>query len=102
MRSPEDEDYWSTGVYKEIVPMKRIVLTDSFADSEGNVIPASQYGMSGDWPLELNLTLMFEEFDGKTKLTLQHQGFPDRENRDLAEAGWKESFNKLATYLQTL
>ena len=102
MRSPEDEDYWSTGVYKEIVPMKRIVSTDSFADSEGNVIPASQYGMSGDWPLELNLTLMFEEFDGKTKLTLQHQGFPDRENRDLAEAGWKESFNKLATYLQTL
>jgi uncharacterized protein YndB with AHSA1/START domain len=102
MRSPDGEDIWSTGVYKEIVHMKKIVSTDSFADTEGNVVPASQYGMSGDWPLELEVTVMFEEVDGKTKLTLHHQGFPDRENRDLAEAGWKESFNKLATYLKTL
>ena len=82
--------------------MKRIVSTDSFADSDGNVISASTYGMSGDWPLELNITVMFEEVDGKTKLTLQHQGFPDRKNRDLAETGWKESFNKLANYLKTI
>ncbi len=102
MRSPEGEDFWSTGVYKEIVPMKKIVSTDSFADSEGNVVPASHYGMSGDWPLELNVTVTFEEVDGKTKFTLQHQGFPDRKNRDLAEAGWKESLNKLAKYLKTL
>jgi uncharacterized protein YndB with AHSA1/START domain/predicted enzyme related to lactoylglutathione lyase len=102
MRSPEGEEVWSTGVYKEIVPMKRIVSTDSFADSDGNVISASTYGMSGDWPLELNITVMFEEVDGKTKLTLQHQGFPDRKNRDLAETGWKESFNKLANYLKTI
>ena len=102
MRSPEGEDIWSTGVYKEIVPMKKIISTDSFADSEGNVVPASQYGIGGDWPLELIVTVMFEEKDGKTKLTLQHQGFPDRENRDSAEAGWKESFTKLATYLETL
>ena len=102
MRSPEGQDIWGTGVYKEIVPMKRIVSTDSFADSNGNAVHASNYGMNGDWPLELIVTVMFEEVDGKTKLTLQHQGFPDRENRDSAEAGWKESFNKLATYLDTL
>jgi uncharacterized protein YndB with AHSA1/START domain len=40
MRSPEGEDYWSTGVYREIVPLKRIACTDSFADSEGNVVAA--------------------------------------------------------------
>jgi uncharacterized protein YndB with AHSA1/START domain/predicted enzyme related to lactoylglutathione lyase len=101
MRSPEGEDFWSTGVYKEIVPMERIVATDSFADSEGNVVSASHYGMSDDWPLELNVIVTFEEIDGKTKLTLQHQGFPDRKNRDLAEAGWKESLNKLVKYLKT-
>ncbi len=102
MRSPEGEDIWNTGVYKEIVPMKRIVSTDSFADSDGNVVSASHYGMDKDWPLEMNVTVMFEEVDGKTKLTLQHQGFPDRKNRDLAETGWKESFNKLAKYLKTI
>src|SRR5512145_956811 len=40
MRSPEGQDYWSTGVYRDIVPMKRIVYTDSFADDKGNVVPA--------------------------------------------------------------
>jgi uncharacterized protein YndB with AHSA1/START domain/predicted enzyme related to lactoylglutathione lyase len=102
IRSHDGEDVCSTGVYKEIVPMERIVATDSFADSEGNVVAASHYGMSGDWPLELNAIVIFEEVDGKTKLTLQHQGFPDHKNRDFAETGWKESFDKLATYLNTL
>jgi len=100
MRSPENEDFWSTGIHKEVVPMKRIVSTDSFADSEGKVVPASHYGMTGDWPLELNITVTFEEEDGKTKLTIQHEGFPDHENRTLAEEGWKESLDKLDTYLE--
>ncbi|WP_414468667.1 SRPBCC domain-containing protein [Methanobacterium sp. ACI-7] len=100
MRSPEGQDFWSTGVYKEIVPKERIVSTDSFSDEDGNAVNASHYGMSGDWPLELEVMVTFkEEEDGKTRLTLQHAGFPDRENRDLAEAGWNESLDKLAEYL---
>ncbi|MEN6342250.1 MAG: SRPBCC domain-containing protein [Methanospirillum sp.] len=95
MRSPEGQDFWSTGVYRELVEPERIVATDSFSDAEGNVIPASQYGMTGDWPLELVATFTFEEENGKTKLTLRHEGFPDRENRDMARAGWNESFDKL-------
>jgi len=35
MRSPEGKDYWSRGVYREIVPPERIVCTDSFADEKG-------------------------------------------------------------------
>lgn len=63
------------------------------------MIPASQYGMSGGWPSELLVTVIFEENDGKTKLTLRHEGIPSGENRDSAEAGWNESFDKLAEYL---
>jgi uncharacterized protein YndB with AHSA1/START domain len=95
MRSPEGQDAWSTGVYREIVEPERIVATDSFSDAEGNVVPASHYGMGGDWPLELLVTVTFEEVDGRTKLTLRHEGFPDRENRDLAGMGWNQSFDKL-------
>ena len=35
MRSPEFQegrDLWSTGVYREIVPLERLVCTNSFAD----------------------------------------------------------------------
>lgn len=99
MRSPEGQDYWSTGVYREIVPPERIVCTDSFADQEGNVVPASHYGMSADFPLEMLVTVTFEEQGGKTKLTLKHVGLPAGGDRDGAQQGWSESFDKLAEVL---
>lgn len=100
MKSPEGQDFWSTGVYREIVHNEKIVATDSFSDEDGNVVNASYYGMKGDWPLELEVTVTFKEEDGKTRLTIQHAGFPDRENTDLAESGWNESLDKLAEYLE--
>ncbi|KAF0220164.1 MAG: Activator of Hsp90 ATPase 1 family [Geobacteraceae bacterium] len=99
MRSPEGQDYWSTGVYREIVEPSLLVCTDSFADEKGNVVPASQYGMSGEWPLELLVTVTFEEQEGKTTLTLRHVGIPAGEMREQCEAGWNESFDKLAESL---
>jgi uncharacterized protein YndB with AHSA1/START domain len=95
MRSPEGQDSWGTGVYREIVEPERIVYTDSFSDAEGNVVPASHYGMSGDWSLELLVTVTFEEHEGKTKLTMRQVGIPAGEDSDLTEAGWNESFDKL-------
>jgi uncharacterized protein YndB with AHSA1/START domain len=99
MRSPEGKDYWSTGVYREIVPLERIVCTDSFADEHGNVVPASHYGMAGDFPLEMLVTVTLEEHEGKTKLTLHHVGIPAGAHREGASQGWSESLDKLAEYL---
>jgi uncharacterized protein YndB with AHSA1/START domain len=99
MRSPEGRDYWATGAYREIVPMERIVFTDAFADENGNVVPASYYGMDGDWPEELVVTLTFEEFLGKTRFTLRHTGIPEGQMRDMTGAGWNESLDKLAASL---
>src|SRR5688500_6087761 len=39
MRSPEGQDFWSTGVYREVTAPERLVMTDSFADEKGNVVP---------------------------------------------------------------
>jgi uncharacterized protein YndB with AHSA1/START domain len=100
MRSPEGKDYWSTGVYREIVPLERIVCTDSFADEHGNVVPATHYGMSPDLPLEMLVTVTFEQQEGKTRLTLKHVGFPPGEDYDGANQGWNESLDKLAKSLK--
>ena len=100
MRSPDGKDYWNTGVYREIVAPERLVTTDSFADEQGNVVSASYYGMSADFPLELLVTITLEEQGGKTKLTLVHAGMPAGEDRDMARAGWNESFDKLAALLK--
>jgi uncharacterized protein YndB with AHSA1/START domain len=63
MRSPDGQDFWSTGTYSEIVPLERIVATDSFADEEGHIVPASHYGLSGDFPSQMLLTVLFEDYD---------------------------------------
>lgn len=99
MRSPEGQDYWSTGIYREIMEPSLLVCTDSFADENGKVVPASKYGMPGDWPEELLVTVRFEEQEGATRLTLRHAGIPAGEMSELTKAGWNESFDKLAESL---
>ena len=94
MQGPDGKEIWSTGTYKEIVSFKKIVYTDSFADSIGNKVPASEYKMAGDWQLELLVTLEFKEADGKTNLLLRHEGIPE-EIYDECITGWQSCFNKL-------
>nr|MDO8112341.1 SRPBCC domain-containing protein [Candidatus Sigynarchaeota archaeon] len=100
MRSPDGKDYWSTGVYREIVDQERIVYTDCFADERGNVVPAMYYGFSENFPRELLVRLTFEEHDGKTTQTLKHAGFPPGNHLNDARAGWNGSFDKLAEILE--
>lgn len=100
MRSPEGQDYWSTGVYREIVEPERIVIIDSFADEKGNVVPATHYGLSVDLPLEVQVTVTFDVQEGKTKLTLRLASMP-AVMFELAKAGWNESFDKLAASLKS-
>jgi len=99
MRSPGGQDYWTTGIYLEIVEPDRIVYTDSFADEEGNVVPATHYGLGADFPLESQVTVVLEELDGKTKMTMKHIGLPSGETYENTAAGWNESFDKLARSL---
>ncbi len=94
MRGPDGKEYWSTGVVKEFVPEKKLVITDSFSDDKGNIKPASDYGMPGNWPRELLITVEMEEADGATKLKLVHEGVPP-EMRDDCIKGWNESLDKL-------
>lgn len=96
MREAGGKDYWVTGVYEEIVPLERIVYTDSFSDELGNVVPASYYGMPGDnWPMAMKVTVIFEDLNGKTKMTMRHVGLPDITMTEMTGSGWNEMFDKL-------
>jgi uncharacterized protein YndB with AHSA1/START domain len=100
MRSPEGQDFYSTGVYLIIDPPKEIVFTDSFADENGNVVQASHYGLDEDHPMELLVTVTFEDMDGQTKMTMQQAGVPLGEIGEQAGTGWNQSFDKLAEILR--
>ena len=100
MRSPTGQEYWGTGVFLEIVPLERLVFTDSFADEKGNVVPATYYGMGADFPLEMLVTVTFEDLNGKTKMTLRHGELPVGPDTEGTYQGWNESFDKLAESLK--
>lgn len=100
MRAPDGKDYWSRGTYKEIVPLERIVATDSFADAEGHIVPATYYGMSADFALESLVTITFEEKAGKTTLTIRYAGIPEGKDYDGALVGWNETLDKLGEFLE--
>ena len=95
MRGPDGKDIWSTGIYKEIVEPNRLVMTDSFADEHRNIVPASYYGMQGDFPMEMGVELTLKDVGGKTMLTLEHCGLPEGEIIERTRQGWVESFDKL-------
>ncbi len=100
MRGPDGKDIWSTGTYKEIIEPNRLVMTDSFADEQGNIVPASYYGMGTDLPLEMEVDVTLEDLGGRTRLTLEHIGVPEGEIREQTRQGWTESLDKLADCLR--
>lgn len=99
MRGPDGTEIWSTGVVKELIPKKKLVVTDNFSDEKGNIKPAAEYGMPGDWPSELLVTYELEEADGATKLTLTHEGIPSEMHDDCVQ-GWNGCFDKLEKNIQ--
>lgn len=100
MRSPDGKDYYSTGVYKELIPFEKFTATDSFADAEGNVVPPSYYSME-DLPDDLLMTLELECLGEKTRLTLLHKGLEDGTTiQNLAKQCWNEMLDKLEALLK--
>lgn len=101
MRSPEGQDFWGKGVYKEIIEPEKIVLADTFTDEQGNPVPPSYYGMASDSPAESLITVTFEEQEGKTKLVLNFTSMTTSEKEmEGADQGWNDMFDRLEEVLQ--
>jgi len=94
MRSPKGEMFWNTGVYKEVVPNKRIVSTISFADETGKAIPGSKVPVPGRWPDAVTVTVEFSESSGKTKVTVTEVGMP-LILKILSRVAWDQQFDKI-------
>lgn len=99
MRSPESRDIWGVGVYRKIVEPERIDYIDSFADADGNPVPPAHYGMSPTYPAEALVTVTFDEYEGKTRLTLQHAVPESVMEREAIRQGWIEMLDRLEAHL---
>ncbi|WP_199329131.1 SRPBCC domain-containing protein [Coleofasciculus sp. FACHB-1120] len=96
MIGPDGTEYPGKGVFREIVPLERIVTTDEFDEGFEKVVNA-------DLPKGMVMTVLFEDMDGKTKLTLRivHESAEDRRKHEEMGVigGWNSSFDCLDEFL---
>ena len=78
----DGEAHGLSGVYREISPPERLVMTWVWDDGE----------MAG---IETLVTIEFAEAGAETELTLIHERLPSQESLDLHRQGWTSSFKCL-------
>ncbi len=92
------EEQFSIGTYKEIIENKKLVVTDSFADKQGNITEAPE-GFPGKWPRELLITVELKEQDGKTHMHMTQAPMPAEMYEDCLK-GWGECLDKMESNLK--
>jgi uncharacterized protein YndB with AHSA1/START domain len=92
MRSAEGTDHWLRGVFKEIDPPHRLVLTWAWENVEGDM---------GSVGHETLLTVTFADYQGKTKLTMHQAEFESVSARDAHNKGWSSALERLGAYVAT-
>jgi uncharacterized protein YndB with AHSA1/START domain len=95
VRTPTGYECWCRGVYHEITPSQRIVLTMAMANSNGDFVEPAYIGMDPDWPRETILTVTFDDEGERTKLTLHQTVREALAKRTGAYPGWIEMLDKL-------
>ncbi|MET0744313.1 MAG: SRPBCC domain-containing protein [Microvirga sp.] len=83
--------YAAEGIYREITPPERLVLTWRWTKGPPDEPP--------DGITSLVTFDLVRDGDG-TILTLTHEGLPDRAQADSHGEGWSETFDKLARLLE--
>ena len=97
MASPDGSmKMWTTGEYTEIEPNQRLVYTESPSDENGNLVPPSAMGMPEGYPTTTEVTVLFEDLGGRTKMIMTHAGMPAGSG---AGGGWEQAFDKLADHI---
>lgn len=107
MQSPDGKPMWGRFVYREIVPLEKLVLITSFSDEKGG---QTRHPMAPTWPLEMLSVFTFEDVPcGKTKFTIRWSPHNASEEEcktfDAGHAsmtqGWSGTMEQLAAYLAT-
>jgi uncharacterized protein YndB with AHSA1/START domain len=83
---PDGKMHECAGVYKEVVPNRKLVFTWHWPNST---------------PERVSLvTIVFNDLNGKTELVFTHEQLYDEKARDDHKRGWSASLDKLADFFK--
>lgn len=88
---------WLAGEFLEVTENERLVYTEAMSDESGNVLPPSAMGMPDDHPMTTEVTVEFEDLDGRTRMVMTHAGVPADSP---GAAGWTMAIAKLAARVE--
>lgn len=83
MKTPDGKVHTTTGVYQEIQPPERLVMTWKWEDPDA---------------LETLVTVEFRAIGNDTELVLRHDRFADAKRRDGHLGGWEGCLGNLVQY----
>lgn len=98
MQGPDGKVVYNVGTYSEFEPMKKMVSKMAFADEDGRPVPASHYGLPGNWPDEVIVSVEFTNAAEKTIVKITEQGIPSI-MKLFAKMGWEQQFEKMDVIL---
>jgi uncharacterized protein YndB with AHSA1/START domain len=87
---------WFTGEHREIVPLKRLVYTESMTDADGNLVVPP--GAAAGHPAATEVRVEFAAHGDRTSIVLTHVGIPAGSPGAM---GWTMAFDKLSSALAT-
>ncbi|HEY6843294.1 MAG TPA: SRPBCC family protein [Thermoanaerobaculia bacterium] len=104
MQAPDGNKIWGKWVYREICEPHRLVFVSSFSDENAGI---GRHPMSPDWPRETLSTILFEEKNGRTTVTVKWvpinateiEWKTFREAKPSMSGGWGGTLGSLETYL---
>jgi len=91
---------WCLGTYQEIVRPERLAYTLAIADQHGNKVTPESVGHDARWPAETLLTVVFEDLDGRTRLTLRQDVSESLARQTGAYPSWLEMLERLEELLE--
>ncbi len=80
------EELWQHGVFREVMEPERLCFTFVWDDR-------------GNRGVETVVTVIFEEQDGQTRMTMRHDGLLSDAERDGHREGWSSSFDRLSAFV---
>ncbi|MCE0484561.1 MAG: SRPBCC family protein [Methylacidiphilales bacterium] len=108
MRAPDGTDYPITGVYREVAPPERLVLTMDCREHPAawhDLVKPNRRPDETNPAGELLTTVTFEDVAGKTKLTVrvtfQSDEIGDAMLKMGMNEGWSQSLDRLAELTQS-
>ena len=100
MIGPDGTEYPSSGTFKEIVPIEKIVTTDEFGEGFEEAHP------NMDLPQGMISTFLFDDLGERTKVTIitAHPTVEDRKKHEAMGVvdGWNSTLDKLDEYLSNM